>query len=276
MTEKIRQENKRRPFYIPKDRQFHYSDELTEGFHCLKIETKSQKSDKAILFLYGGGFTLAPDNGDVKTAESLGVRCGCDIWIPSYPLCLDRSVKTTFRVTYEMYRKMIQSYASEKIAFVGFSSGAALAIGLCLYNNAQTEKLPMPEVVIACSPGAVPLTEEEFKKMQALSNKDIMISAEGIKKLGECLAHGEELPKYMLSGIYGDFTGFPMTHFFYGSDEVLYASAESFAKAFDRYGAKYKIHVGQGMCHCYPMLRIFPEGKQANNEIIQIIKDALS
>lgn len=65
---------------------------------------------------------------------------------------------------------------------------------------------------------------------------------------------------------------FPFTHFYYGSDEILYAEAEYFAKAYDNYQAKYVMHVGKGMFHCYPLLPYFPEGKAAYKEIIEILK----
>ena len=69
-----------------------------------------------------------------------------------------------------------------------------------------------------------------------------------------------------------DFTDFPMPHFYYGSDKVLYAEAEYFAKAYEKYGAEYEMHIGEGMFHCYPMMPFFPEAKAAYNEIIDILK----
>ena len=92
--------------------------------------------------------------------------------------------------------------------------------------------------------------------------------------LGVLLANSRALlPDYMLAGPYGDFTGFPKTVFYYGSDEVLYAEAEYYEAAFKKYGARCEMHVGQGMCHCYPMFPYFPEAKQAYREIVQRLND---
>ena len=51
--------NKKRGFQMPKDKKAYYTDELIlEKHHCLKIQMEKQKSDKAILFLFGGFFVL--------------------------------------------------------------------------------------------------------------------------------------------------------------------------------------------------------------------------
>ena len=76
----------------------------------------------------------------------------------------------------------------------------------------------------------------------------------------------------MLDGTKGDFSDFPKTYFYYGGNECLYAFAEYFKKVMEKYKAPYKIIVGKGMCHCYPLLRFFREGRQAQDEIIELLK----
>ena len=131
--------------------------------------------------------------------------------------------------------------------------------------------LPMPGLVIASSPGSAPFSDEERQRMAELSPKDILVDAVFMTTVRKIMEHGEQVPDYMLSGVQGDFTNFPMTHFYYGSHEVLYAEAPYFAEAYEKYGAPYEFHVGQGLCHCYPSLSFYPEGKQAQKEIIGLL-----
>ena len=63
-----------------------------------------------------------------------------------------------------------------------------------------------------------------------------------------------------------------MTYLYYGSYEVIYAFVPLFEEALKKYKVAYKIIVGEGLCHCYPLLSIFPEGKEAQEEIINILK----
>ena len=108
--------------------------------------------------------------------------------------------------------------------------------------------------------------------MEALNKKDLCVPASFMETIREIMENGENLPEYMISGVRGNFTNFPMAHFYYGNDEVLYAEAEYFAKAYEKYGAEYKMHVGEGMFHYYPMMLYFSEAKTAYNEIIDILK----
>ena len=68
---------------------------------------------------------------------------------------------------------------------------------------------------------------------------------------------------------------FPMTHFYYGGDEVLSVEAEYFAEAFEKYGVPCQIHIAPGMCHCWPSFSFYPEGKKAQREIIDLLRDRI-
>ncbi len=205
---------------------------------------------------------------DLKLAARIAKRTASDVWFPYYPLCSERSIRTTFEMVYDVYRHMLQSYAAEDMSFVGWSSGASLAIGICQYNNVQEKRLPPPRMIIAVSPGGFPFLQEEKEKMAQLSKRDIMVDVAFMPTAKRLMEHGETVPDYMLSAMFGNFSDFPVTHFYYGSEETLYAEAEFYKSACDERRVKYTFHIGQGLCHCYATLPYFPEGKRAFREII--------
>lgn len=266
--------NRNRGFKIPKRKGMHYSDKIIlKQYHCLKITTHSTSSKRAVLYLFGGGYVLGPDDKDVQTAENIGKNSERDVWFPYYPLCIDSDVKVSYEMVYAVYKEMLKEYKPEDIAVLGFSSGGALAIGMCLHNNEQPHPLPMPGLLIAVSPGCVPVTVNEKCEMKELSKKDILMDFALMSTIQSIMEHGTDVPEYMISAICGNFTNVPMTHFYYGSDEVLYAEAPYFIKAYEKYHAPYQMHVKKGMCHCYPSITLYPEGKQAQHEIIQILRN---
>ena len=275
LLKKVEKMNETRGFRMTSRRGFGYEDRLINGSHCLKIRTGDAPSQCALLFLFGGGYILGPDDGDVKLAERMGAKSGRDIWFPYYPLCTRQSVKCAFDAVYAVYREMLREYAPENIAILGFSSGGALAIGVGLHNNAQPKPLPMPGLLIASSPGCVPMSEAEKQKMSALNKKDFIVDAGFMTTVRNLMEHGEDVPAYMLAGTAGDFSNFPMTHFYYGGDEVLSVEAEYFAEAFEKYGAPCQIHIAPGMCHCWPSFSFYPEGKKAQREIIDLLRDRI-
>lgn len=275
LLKKVKKMNQKRIFQmLSDDDRFLYTDILVfDKYHCLKIQPKRKKAKKAILFLFGGGFLLGSDKGDLNVARDIVQKCNADVWFPYYPLCTEHNITESYKMVYHVYQIILQEYGADNIAFIGFSSGAALAIGVCLHNNAQEIPLPMPKLIVACSPGYVPLNNEELKEMEHLSKKDIMLDITFMKNIRDIMERGQQVPLYMLSGTRGDFSNFPITHFYYGSDEILYTAARHFQAAFNKYSAKCVMHVGHGMCHCFPMVQLFPEGKQAYQEIINLLAE---
>lgn len=272
LLKKAEQMNRKRQFRMPKDTKARYADRMIGAWHCLVMETQPQKANRALLFLFGGGMLLGPDNGDIKTARDMGRRSGRDVWLPYYPLCTDHSMLEATQMVYETYRQMLLKYKAENVAVLGFSSGAGLALDLITYINRQGNEVPMPGRMVLSSPGTCPADEAEFAAMQALNGRDVLVDSAYMQTAGLLMAHGDpDVPLELIHITRGDFTGAPLTHFYYGSDEVLAACAKPFAAAYDKAGAQYTLHIEPGMCHCYPMLTFFPEGKRAYEEIVGLL-----
>ena len=247
------------------------------GYRLLSYQKNQMPADGAVLYLFGGGMITQPDKLDFSLAERIMEKTGKDVWFLFYPLCSeDVKVNQTYEVSFETYRLMTENYKAENLSVLGFSSGACLSLGIFLHNNALGRPLPMPEKIISVSPGGIPdvtlhENREIWEKLNALNPKDIMIEPTYIKTAREIAKGDADLPEYMLDGTVGDFTDFPKTYFYYGENECLYAFADEFKKAMEKYRAPYEIIVGKGMCHCYPLARFFREGREAQDEIIELL-----
>ena len=248
------------------------------GYRLLSYQKNQRPADGAVLYLFGGGMITQPDKLDFSLTERIMEKTGKDVWFLFYPLCSeDVKVDKTYDVCSETYRLMTENYKAENISVLGFSSGACLSLGIFLHNNALGRPLPMPGKIISVSPGGIPdlsldENKEIWEKVNALNHKDIMIDPTYLKTAREIAKGDADLPEYMLDGTVGDFTDFPKTYFYYGENECLYAYADEFKKAMEKYIAPYEIIVGKGMCHCYPLVRFFREGREAQDEIIELLK----
>ena len=248
------------------------------GYRLLSYQKDQRPADGAVLYLFGGGMITQPDKLDFSLAERIMEKTGKDVWFLFYPLCSeDVKVDKTYDVCFETYRLMTETYKAENIGVLGFSSGACLSLGIFLHNNTLGRPLPMPGKIISVSPGGVPdvnldENKEIWERVNELNHKDIMIEPTYFKTAREILKGDKDIPEYMLDGTVGDFTNFPKTYFYYGENECLYAYAEEFQKAMEKYRVTYQITVGKGMCHCYPLARFFREGREAQDEIIGLLK----
>lgn len=79
-----------------------------------------------------------------------------------------------------------------------------------------------------------------------------MVDVAIIKSIRKLMEHCTRVPAYMLFGTLVSFTGMPEIDFWYGSDEVLYVYVDHLVKACRDSNVPCTLHVGEGMCHCYP------------------------
>ena len=231
-------------------------------------------SERANLFIIGGGMISAPRPGSVKKALRFARETGLDLYVPYYPLCTDYPLTKAYEMIHETYREMLRHYPAENISVLGTSSGGNLALGMVPYINENAPDIPMPGYIMAISPGTCVSTEEEWQRMLALDKKDVAIPAEYMKTAEIIMKHGgDSVPDYMIRLQNGNFANCPFVTFIYGSDETLYACAPSFEAAMQKYGADYEMIVGEGLFHCYPVFPICKEGRDGWAMMIRTIRE---
>ena len=273
LLENRRRQNAKNRIPDLKDDAFEISRIEVMGCPVLKLIHR-EKTDRANLFLIGGGMISAPRPGAVRKALRFARETGLDVFVPYYPICTDFPLTKAYEMIHETYRVMLEDYAAEHISVLGTSSGGNLALGMVPYINDGHGDTPMPGYIMAIFPGTCVDTDEEWRRMQTLDRLDVAIPAEYMKTAVEIMRHGDDsVPEYMIWLQKGDFTHCPKVTFMYGSDETLYAYAPSFEAAMKRYDVDYEMIVGEGMFHCYPVFPICREAKDGWKQMIQRMKE---
>ena len=267
-----RRQNARNRIPVLKDAAFEISQIEIMGCPVIKLIHR-QRSDRANLFIIGGGMISAPRPGAVKKALRFARETGLDVFIPYYPLCTDYPLTRAYEMIHATYREMLRDYAPERVSVLGTSSGGNLALGMVPYINDGHADTPMPGRIMAISPGTCVDTEEEWRRMVELDDLDVAIPAQYMKSAVEIMRHGDDsVPDYMIWLQRGDFTGCPKVTFIYGSHETLYACAPSFEAAMKKYGVDYEMIVGEGMFHCYPVFPVCREAKAGWDMMVRLMK----
>ena len=269
-----RKQNQKPSFKVLDEEDLYFEDKIFLSQRLIILHSKNKKPG-AILYLFGGGYITNPDKRDLNLAKKICRETGKDVWFYFYPLCIENSIVKTYASTVKVYEEMTRTYNEEDkepLSLIGFSSGASLALGICLYINENKLDIRMPKEIIASSPGGCLCEELDMDNLKKLNEKDIIVDYKYFETAKNIMTKGKAVPDYMLYPFRGNFKDFPMTYLYFGSREVIYAIAPLFEKALKNYGIKYKIIVGEGLCHCYPLLSIFKEGRDAQEEIIKILK----
>ncbi len=238
---------------------------------CYAISNECEAPcDRAVLYLHGGGYTAggldyAKGFGGVLAAQTrLSVLCVAYRLAPEdkFPAAQDDAM--------EAYQSLLrEGYAPEHIAIAGESAGGGLALSLCL--RLRDEGKPLPACIVAISPWA----DLTFSGSSYNNNirRDPTLIRESLAYYAIAYAAGEESEPYVSPAL-GDFSGFPPTLLFAGSDEILLSDAKAVYHRLKKAGAQTKLVVAEGMWHVYPLYGT-PEGKQAIEEMSAFIRGKL-
>jgi len=226
--------------------------------------------DRVILYLHGGGYTA----GGLDYAKGFGAllasQTKVSVLCVAYRLAPEHKFPAAQDDAVDAYQYLLDSgFQPEKIAIAGESAGGGLALSLAL--RLRDEGKPMPSCIVAISPWAdLTLSGSSYNNNVRL---DPTLIRESLAYYVIAYAAGHEDEAYV-SPVLGDFTGFPPTLLFVGSDEILFSDAKTVYKRLKKAGVASKLVIGEGMWHVYPLYGR-PEGKQAIEEMSLFLRTRL-
>lgn len=256
--------------YKKLEKNFDIRTEDIAGTRCYIIKKKNSDPKVAVLYLFGGGYIMPPDPGDIVLCSQIADNSKAEVWFPMYPMAPDHKLVETLSSSILVYKHILDRYTSDNVRFFGTSSGGGQALSLCSYIKHKEKDIPMPGKLVLQSPGAqVPPSREQKKRMKELEKYDVMIPIGFFDNIAPVLAGKDDA--YLLSPILDDMTGFPMTHVFYGTHEVMYAYLEDMQKAYDKYNVPLFVHVGENMMHCWGAMEFVPEAQAVRKEYFKAL-----
>ena len=273
LLEKYKAEQKK-PLKVPYKKlnpKFDVETRSIEGTICYIVREKGKVPEKAVLYLFGGGYILPPDPGDLILCGQIAENSGAEVWFPLYPMAPEHRLVETLQSTYRVYEAILQKYSAENVRFFGPSSGGGQALSLCMYIRHENLPAPLPAKLVLQSPGLqVPPSEKQKKEMEKRKNLDVMIPPRFFDNIAPVLVNSEEA--YLLSPILFDLTDFPPMDIFYGTHEVMMAYLKDMQTVCKKYGVSLTTHIGEGMMHCWGAMEFVPEAKAVRQEYFKALQ----
>lgn len=267
--------------YIPKQdhikvpeakmqKKYDFTKKIIEGTECYITKEKGIQPEKALLYVFGGGYFMPCDPGDFVFAGQFAEQTKREVYFPIYPLAPRYKLTDSIQSVLTVYREMLKVYEPENITFFGTSSGGGLILSLLVYIKEKKLDIPMPAHLVLQSPGLqVPPSAKQMEVMRAIEPKDVMIAPDFFEMIGKILAGKEE--EYLLSPLLYDISGFPPIDIIYGSWEVMYAYLDDMVKHCENCGVELIPHVGDKMMHCWLAMEMTPEGREARKNVFHMI-----
>jgi monoterpene epsilon-lactone hydrolase len=238
---------------------------------CFAVSHACQEPcERVILYLHGGGYTA----GGLDYAKGFGALLAShtqvSVLCAAYRLAPEHKFPAAQNDAIDAYQYLLDSgYLPEHIALIGESAGGGLALSLSL--RLRDEGKPLPACIVAISPWTdLTLSGSSYNNNV---RRDPTLIRESLAYNVIAYAAGHEDEAYVSPAL-GDFTGFPPTLIFAGSDEILLSDAKTVHKKLKKAGAESKLVIGEGMWHVYPVYGT-PEGKTALEEMSLFVKKGI-
>lgn len=264
----------KKPLKVPYNKmkdKFTIETRDVDGTTCYVVKVKDAAPQKAVLYLFGGGYILPPDPGDIVLCGQIAENTNAEVYFPLYPMAPEHRLIETLKSTLTIYKEMLTKYDASNVRIFGTSSGGGQALSLCTYIKHESLNVPMPAKLVLQSPGLqVPPSESQRAEMNKRSKEDVMIPPRFFDNIAPVLATGDEA--YLLSPILSDMSGFPEIDVFYGTKEVMIAYLKDFKKACEQYGVSLHVHIGQDMMHCWGAMEFVPEAKAVRQEYFAALR----
>lgn len=256
---------KHRATDIPKFlyKKFNVDKTNLDGRFVFKIQPKKLQNDKVILFLHGGGGMMCPTYLHYKMAERLVKKTGAVMYFPFYPLAPEATVLDTMAWVKKLYEMILKKHKSENITFIGDSAGAFLAARLCSLTSHK------PNGVVMISPA---LGMDKYNsEMAEAEKKDILLSKSLVDMFAKYWGKGVALDSPDIDVEYIDYSGFPTTMLYYGTNEMFYPNIGALINNIKKYGVEFEVHEGKGLCHDWAIAGLIPEGRKAIKEMCSFV-----
>lgn len=218
------------------------------------------RSDRAILYLHGGGYA----SGSLASHRGLAVRLAVAARAPvlsvGYRLAPEHPFPAAFDDALAAYRWLRAEDPSRRLAVAGDSAGGGLACALIAALRDAGE--PMPVALAAFSPWAdLALTGESIDR---LAGVDPIFDRESLRSFA-VLYYGDRDPRDpRISPLYGDLSGFPPTLIQVGAAEVMLDDSTRLAERLRAGGAPVELDVWPEMIHGWQLFAgMLPEGEEA-------------
>lgn len=239
-----------------------------EGFtvHRIRTQESGLSSKKAVLFLPGGGGMARATKVHYDTAKRLAARTGAEIIIAHYPLAPKHNVRYALEWLERFYyRELLKDYRTEDIVFMGDSAGANLILSLAYRLKDK------PESLIVISP-ACGLENGHNRDIRIeMEPKDPILTVAMNDLIAEHWCRNVPLDSPDISPEYIDYTGFPPMLLFYGTHELFYPHVRNYIKLLQK-NSVFFTAVEKPMCHDWALVKYFPEGREALNNMVDWIQ----
>ena len=221
--------------------------ETLGGVPCERLRIESASTDKAILFLHGGGYVRGSLDLGRPCAAGLAELAQVQVYAVGFRQAPEHPYPAARDDMRNAYLALLdRGFAPEKIIVVGESVGGCLAFTLPI--DLQQQNLPVPAGAAAICP-VVDLAMRGAS-WEYNSEKDVITKKMGLR-MNELYIPEDQKRQALASPTYHHFNGFPPIFIGIGTHELGISDAEHLALKADEAGVNVTFNAYDAMTHSF-------------------------
>ncbi len=232
------------------------------GLSAEWIRPSAPANERALLYFHGGGYVMGSSRSHRGFVAKFVAGSGIAALVFNYRLAPEHPFPAALDDSLTAYRWLLaQGFSPAHIVFAGDSAGAGLCLATLL--AIRDHQLPLPTTAALLSPWT------DLKNTGTSYTRKDPLAPDGSWHVYSTYYVGDNDPALpLISPLYGNLAGLPPLLIYVGEDESMLDDSVQFAEKARAAGVEVRLHVGQGMVHCYPALSpLFPEAKAAMKDI---------
>ena len=217
----------------------------SEGMRGWWVRPPSAPSDRAILYLHGGGYALGSAKAYRGLAGQVASRAVISAFVLDYPL----APENPFPAAYEHASAAVdwlRSQGVEQVAVVGDSAGGGLA--LAVSNISRGGRAALASVVVFSPWADLALTGDSF--MDPATVDPVLQAASCVRTAALYLAAADPRDP-RASPLYASFEAVPPLFLQVGSNEILLDDARRYAERVSDIGFAVRLDIYDGFHHVF-------------------------
>jgi len=241
------------------------------GVEAEWISAPNSSSDRAVLYVHGGGYVLGSINTHRDLMGRIARASGARVLGINYRLAPEHPFPAAVDDSVAAYRWMLaQGFKPNRIGVAGDSAGGGLTVATLV--AIRDAKLPVPGAGVCLSPWID--MEGLGESMKTRAAADPVVQREGLLGMAAAYLGGQNARTPLAAPLYADLKGLPPLLIQVGDAEPLLDDSTRLNDRAKAAGVSTKLEVWPDMIHVWQMFASFlPEGQQAVDGIGSFLKE---
>lgn len=239
------------------------------GVPCHWLIPQNGPTDRALLYLHGGGFVFGLSPQHLQMGAWLAQRMHTRILMADYRLAPNAPFPAALDDCTAAYHWLLQQgLPAQNIVVAGDSAGGNLTLTLLL--KLRDSAAPLPAAAACLSPVTDLSRDHAHPEL-----RDPLLSPRSMQLYTRSYVANHDARDPWISPVFGDLCGLPPLLIHVGEDEILRADALRITERAQAAGVDVRLEIAPRMWHVWQLFLELPQARQSLEDLAEFLESHL-